>query len=106
MNHTITAEKSTDLIETHILPLVEDHAHWLIIYDQQDHCVKGLKATGNHLTSTFTRFYARCKICGGEDRWGVANPQWAVVSGVVERGSYTDTHPAFSGSTEEGAGLD
>ena len=74
MNHTMTTEKSNGLIEPHTLPPAEDHAHWLKIYDQQAHCVKGLKVTGSRQTSTFTRFFARCKICGGEDRWGVTNP--------------------------------
>ncbi len=77
MKHTMNTEQSNGLIEPHILPPAEDHAHWLIIERQQSHCVKGLKATDNQpqgRTNTFTRFFARCKICGGEDRWGIANP--------------------------------
>ena len=41
----------------------------------QAHCTKGLKGKDRE----FSRFWARCKLCGGEDRWGTINPELSAV---------------------------
>ena len=73
----------TALVEPHSLRPVEDHPHWLVIYREQSHCTKGLST--KEKDRTFTRFWARCKRCGKEDRWGVANPTYDLAWMTAER---------------------
>ena len=73
-----THQDYAPLVEDHTLPPAEDHPHWLVIYRTQPDCTQGLRTNGNarNGAQSFSRFFARCKICGGEDRWGVLNPKW------------------------------